>query len=70
LQIAASDNGKGFDPEKLQAADNRKARVGHGLPGLKARLESLTGECQIRSALGEGTSIILRIPLVASKVHL
>lgn len=70
LQITASDNGKGFDPEKLEATNNRKGRVGHGLSGLKARLQSLAGECWIRSAIGQGTTIILRIPLVVPKVHL
>ncbi len=67
LQIIARDNGKGFEPEKLGASASRNVRVGQGLPGLKRRLNSLGGECIIRSVIGRGTTIILKIPLAVQR---
>lgn len=49
------DNGKGFDPEA--------ARTGsYGLMTMKERAEKLGGELEIRSRLGTGTWVEIRIP--------
>jgi len=70
LQVIVRDNGRGFEPEKLQVSDSRNSRVGQGLPGLQRRLNSLAGECIVRSTVGKGTTVVLKIPLVPQKAPL
>ncbi|VGO12005.1 Sensor histidine kinase LiaS [Pontiella desulfatans] len=55
LQISIRDYGCGFDP-----AEKNK---GWGLESMKKRGEELGGDVSLISALGEGTSVILRVPL-------
>ena len=63
-QLEVADNGHGFNPGALTDDTNsRSVRVGHGIPGLKRRLGTLSGECHINSCIGKGTTIVLRIPL-------
>lgn len=53
------DNGKGFDPEKAPPV----AALHHfGLSGMRERATYLGGRLQIKSAPGEGTSVILHVP--------
>ena len=65
-RIEVHDNGQGFNPANLaDTARSRNGRVGHGLPGLKRRLQALGGECNITSSIGQGTKVVFRIPLPA-----
>lgn len=65
-RIEVTDNGHGFDPANLaDEAKSRNVRVGHGIPGLKRRLQALRGECHLTSSLGHGTKTVLQIPLAA-----
>ena len=48
------DDGRGFD---AAAAD------GNGLSNMRRRLALLDGSCEVRSAPGRGTTIVLEIPL-------
>jgi len=65
-RIEVTDNGHGFNPGNLpDTAQSRNVRVGHGIPGLLRRLQGLGGECQITSSVGQGTQIVLQIPLAA-----
>ncbi|WP_352418840.1 sensor histidine kinase [Proteiniborus sp.] len=60
LSIVIKDNGIGFEMDK----QNRNPRVsGFGLIGMKERAELLGGKLDIVSVPGEGTKIILSIPL-------
>jgi two-component system CheB/CheR fusion protein len=60
LTISVSDAGKGFDPSfKLPA----NGVGGFGLLSIRERLGYLGGELEIRSNPGDGTSVILRVPL-------
>jgi signal transduction histidine kinase len=59
LQIAISDNGKGFTPG--QPTDD--GRTGAGLKNMEARARLIGGEMEIKSAPGEGTQILLNIPI-------
>lgn len=61
LCITVSDDGPGFDPERLR----REAEAGQhvGLFGVDERLKALGGEMAIDSASGQGTSIRLYAPL-------
>jgi signal transduction histidine kinase len=60
LDIEVSDLGPGFDIE--QRIDQE---IHLGLSGIRERVESLGGLCQIISELGKGTRILARIPLQA-----
>jgi signal transduction histidine kinase len=56
LAIDIADNGKGF------AGDDG---VGHGLKNLPARLTKLGGTCIVESRIGGGTTVKIRLPLIA-----
>jgi signal transduction histidine kinase len=55
LTFEVSDDGRGFDP----------GVVGHGtgLQGIADRLASLGGELDVRSAIGDGTTVAGRLPV-------
>jgi signal transduction histidine kinase len=54
LVAEVTDDGRGFDPEAAQG--------GVGLVGMSERVEGLGGKIEVRSPLGEGTSIRVMIP--------
>lgn len=56
LNIRISDDGKGFDLEKIRSN-------GYGLQNIKERAEQLNGETKLQSASGEGTSWSIEVPL-------
>lgn len=60
LSIIVKDNGIGFDIDKLK---NDSSREGFGLIGMKERAQHLSGKLEIISSIGEGTKILLSIPL-------
>jgi PAS domain S-box-containing protein len=51
------DDGRGFDPAS--------PRAGVGLSTMRERAEGLGGEIEVKSQLGEGTKVALRVPLEA-----
>jgi signal transduction histidine kinase len=55
LTFAVIDDGAGFEPEK--------AMRGAGLTNMRDRLEALGGSLEIRSVIGEGTTVFGRIPI-------
>ncbi|HEY9232081.1 MAG TPA: PAS domain S-box protein, partial [Blastocatellia bacterium] len=55
LRLKVSDNGKGFDTG--QAGD------GHGLLSMRQRAEGLGGKLDLVSRRGEGTTVMLELPL-------
>jgi signal transduction histidine kinase/ligand-binding sensor domain-containing protein len=54
------DNGKGF-----VAGTETIARRGNGLANIQKRMEQIGGVAEIQSAVGNGATVILRLPLVA-----
>ena len=59
LRLRVRDDGKGIDPEVLEAG----ARAGHyGLPGLQERAKLVSGRLTVRSEPSSGTEIQLTIP--------
>jgi len=61
------DNGAGFDqnanhPQNGQQAW-RKFRGGNGLLNMKKRAEELSGSYEIESKIGDGTTVVLKVPL-------
>jgi two-component system sensor histidine kinase UhpB len=55
LELAVSDNGRGFDP--------RAQRRGLGLVGIQERVEALGGQLSLDSAVGAGLRLRARLPL-------
>lgn len=60
LNIGVTDNGKGFDPARVQ--------TGIGLKNIYDRIEVNGGSIDLKSAQGKGCSISIKIPLVAETV--
>lgn len=60
LTVTIRDDGIGFD----EAAPARETRSsGMGLPSMRERVDLVTGELEVRSVVGGGTTIRVRLPL-------
>jgi signal transduction histidine kinase len=55
VRVTVADDGGGFDPATGDG--------GHGLVGMRERVELLGGDLEIRSAAGEGTQVRARVPV-------
>jgi signal transduction histidine kinase len=55
LQVTIVDNGRGFNPTATSS--------GHGLVGMRERAILLGGGLDVRSAPGDGTTIVLSVPV-------
>lgn len=56
-ELAVSDDGRGFPTTWIGVAE------GHGLPGMRERAELLGGTLQVTSRPGEGTRVVVFVPL-------
>lgn len=63
ILLSISDDGRGFDPEELNARKFDKLKGGFGLEGIKERVELVRGLMKIDSAPGKGTILTMNIPL-------
>jgi PAS domain S-box-containing protein len=62
VAVSVRDNGCGFDPGRLGPAD----RAGHfGLRQMRERILALGGTLDIRSAIGQGTELVITLPRTA-----
>jgi signal transduction histidine kinase len=57
LQLAVTDDGKGFDVESAMSAPGRM-----GLRGMQARIRGIGGELAIHSRPGHGTRVLVTLP--------
>ncbi|HVY69142.1 MAG TPA: ATP-binding protein [Verrucomicrobiae bacterium] len=64
LEITIGDNGRGFDPDGLE---QRRCGGGNGLRIMRERMTELGGSLQISTAPGEGTVMLLELPLTGEK---
>lgn len=55
LELSVCDNGRGFDKGHV--------RMGNGLRNMETRASALQGELHISSVEGEGTHVLLRVPI-------
>ncbi len=62
LTLEIEDDGKGFEPEKVRQP--RENGQGLGLLGMRERLSLLGGTCNVESQPGQGTRVLIRLPLV------
>lgn len=60
LQIEVNDRGKGFDSAKLPVPSHRG---GFGLFSIRERLSIIGGKLNIQSEPGEGTEVVMTIPV-------
>lgn len=58
LHVTIEDDGKGFDTEKLDLQHSA------GMHNIQSRLSFLHGDMKVMSALGEGTTIEIEMPIV------
>lgn len=56
LRVSIEDDGCGFDPRVSPSGRD-------GLGNMRARIEKLGGFCQISSRLGQGTRIVVEVPI-------
>jgi PAS domain S-box-containing protein len=61
LVVTVEDNGVGFDPEAR--ANTPTSAPSWGLVGMKERIEALQGEFVVEGSLGNGTTVLVRVPL-------
>ncbi|USG66252.1 PAS domain-containing sensor histidine kinase [Brevibacillus ruminantium] len=64
LVVTIVDDGVGFD---VELAENKGS--GLGLFGMKERAQLLKGSVDIRSVIGEGTTVIVRIPVAKGEAE-
>src|SRR5581483_11481972 len=62
IQIAVSDDGKGFDFDSLSGADSGRSNKPFGLLEIRERLNWIGGDLQIKSQPGVGTKVSLTVP--------
>jgi two-component system, chemotaxis family, CheB/CheR fusion protein len=66
LIITVSDSGAGFNPEALTETPES---VGFGLLSVRERINLLGGSMKIISTPGQGTSVVLNVPLITDIVN-
>ena len=54
--VMIEDDGRGFDPRRL-------GRRGLGLLGMRERVELLDGSLQVEAEPGQGTTLIVSLPM-------
>ena len=69
LKLSIIDNGQGLDLESSGPALAARAKGGHGIFSMKKRAAELNGKLDIRSEVGHGTTITVRLPLDAAARH-
>lgn len=64
LLLDVADDGVGFTPaDETDLADNSHRSDGYGLPGMRRRLERLSGSLNLESTPGYGTTVNAAVPV-------
>jgi signal transduction histidine kinase len=63
--VIIEDDGRGFDP----AEASRSGRISFGLQTMRERAESTRGALALESERGQGTRVIVRLPLVGKETR-
>ena len=63
IEVIIGDDGEGFDPAAVAAWP--EGSKGWGLENIRERAQQVGGRCQIESAPGQGTRVLIQIPLQA-----
>jgi len=67
IYLSIRDNGQGFDPRQIMAQNEAPEQF--GLRGIQERVHTLGGTCDILSQVGQGTQVLVRIPLDRGNGH-
>ncbi len=62
VRLQVQDDGRGFQPEDVFAANNQPHRA-WGLLGIQERVALVGGRCEIQAEPGQGTAVAICIPL-------
>lgn len=65
LTLSIQDNGRGFDVAARAEASEDASEQGMGLQTMSERAAALGGVCEVQSQPGRGTTVCIRIPLLA-----
>lgn len=68
LWLTVSDDGKGFKVEELDKL-NRKDNSGFGISMMYERVYLLSGDLEIKSVEGKGTTVIVKIPFLEEDTY-
>jgi signal transduction histidine kinase len=67
VTLNVQDDGIGFDPDELHPDASDQSTGGFGLMGMRERVEQLRGTLLVESAFGEGTTLMVAIPVAPDK---
>ena len=67
VALNVQDDGVGFDPAELHPDSSDQSTGGFGLVGMRERIEHLRGTLLVESSPGEGTTMMVAIPVAADK---
>lgn len=67
LQIELTDNGRGFNLDRLASAKPNRPSTGFGLQGMQERVELINGTLEIQTAPRQGTQLLIQVPLPSSE---
>ncbi|WP_129647416.1 sensor histidine kinase [Peristeroidobacter agariperforans] len=66
LMLSIQDNGRGFDVAARAEVTGDSPEQGIGLQTMSERAAALGGVCEVQSQSGRGTTVCIRIPLLAT----
>lgn len=66
LMLSIQDNGRGFDVAARAEVTGDSPEQGIGLQTMSERAATLGGVCEVQSQSGRGTTVCIRIPLLAT----
>jgi signal transduction histidine kinase len=67
VALDVQDDGDGFDPGGIPGFAPMADGTGLGLTAMRERVDQLGGSLDVESALGEGTTLVIEIPLQAGQ---
>ena len=67
VHLSIRDKGRGFDPKVVLARERSRERF--GLRGMRERIETLGGTCDILSQGSQGTQVLVRVPINGRSGH-
>jgi signal transduction histidine kinase len=66
VALDVQDDGAGFDLDRALPQADDQASGGFGLRSMRERVEALGGTLSVESAPGEGTTLVIALPLVTN----
>lgn len=61
IRLSIEDNGEGFSEAIIRTGKRRCS--GFGLLGMRERAVAVGGQLEIKSTIGEGTKVVIEVPL-------